>query len=206
MAAAISLIYIFPYKGNARQHEPYKDFGFMEDEEIWKDVIGYEGLYQISSMGKVKSLQQGNAIGSKITYREKIMKPRLKKSGYYDVGLKTKGRQKRFRINRLVAMHFIPNPENKPFVNHKEGIKSDNRMAKLEWCTHSENMEHYKVTMNRNNERNFRKCTLQISLDGFLIGVYNSRKEASERTNINICSIFKALNGKQKTAGSCFWA
>lgn len=109
--------------------------------EIWKDIKGFEGLYQISSEGRVKSLPKKS--GS--CYRgERILKTetRLTKDGYCRANLQKDGKATDKRVNRLVAETFIPNPENKPTVNHKNGIKTDNRVENLEWSTREENMQH----------------------------------------------------------------
>lgn len=99
--------------------------------EIWKDVKGYEGLYQVSNLGRVKSF-----------YTNRILKPGTDKDGYLRVDLCKDKKPKHFHIHRLVAETFLPNPENKPCVNHKLGKKQDNRATELEWCTYSENEIH----------------------------------------------------------------
>src|SRR5690349_9031584 len=101
-------------------------------EEIWKDIPGYEDLYQVSNIGRVKSFKRG---------KEAVRVLSLKKSGYLYVCL-CNSINKHLRVNRLVALAFIPNPENKSDVNHKNGIKSDNRVENLEWNTPSENRQH----------------------------------------------------------------
>ena len=104
--------------------------------EIFKRITGYEGLYEISNIGRVKSLKK---------YRSKrdiIMKPTINTCGYFIVTLCINGTKKIKRVNRLVAIEFIPNPENKPEVNHKEGNKLDNRDFMLEWTTAKENTQH----------------------------------------------------------------
>jgi hypothetical protein len=98
-------------------------------KEFWKDIIGYEGKYQISNLGRVMS-----------TFKGGILKP-INNEGYLKVILCNNGK-KSFFIHRLVATHFIPNPENKQEVNHKKGIKNDNRASELEWSTRSENCTH----------------------------------------------------------------
>ncbi len=104
-------------------------------EEFWKDIRGYEGLYQISSLGRVKSF-----------YKNKILKPRVKENDYLIVSLYKEGKDKKFYIHRLVAEAFIPNPENKEYVNHKDFNKSNNSIGNLEWVTRIENFRHYKYS------------------------------------------------------------
>lgn len=99
--------------------------------ENWKDVPGYEGLYQISNLGNVKSL-----------YSNKILKPSIDKYGYTRFSATKDKIQKTLIIHRLVAKLFIPNPNNLPQVNHKDGNKNNNCKNNLEWCTDSDNKKH----------------------------------------------------------------
>lgn len=112
-------------------------------KEIWKDVVGYEGLYQVSNLGRVKSLERASGKGSGNRYRpERILKQIVDKCGYLEITLCLKGIQKKFRVHRLIASAFIINIKNKSCVNHINGVKADNRVENLEWCTHSENLLH----------------------------------------------------------------
>ncbi len=112
-------------------------------QEEWKDVSGYEGLYQISNKGRVKSLSRAVKYpdGSVHIFKEKMLKPGLSR-GYYLVPLMKNKIPSTVSIHRLIAKVFVSNPENKPQVNHKNGVKTDNRIENLEWVTNKENVQH----------------------------------------------------------------
>ena len=114
-------------------------------KEIWKDIKGYEGLYQVSNLGRVKSLDRTYKSPltntEMITRRGKVLKP-LFNRGYYSVALSFGNKVIRKSIHRLVAEAFISNPGNKLQVNHKNGVKNDNNINNLEWVTQSENQLH----------------------------------------------------------------
>ena len=114
------------------------------DLEIWADIEGYEGLYQISHLGRVKSLARViyKTDGTIQTFKERILKTTLDTKGYVICNLSKEYKCKTFRVHRLVANMFIPNLNNKPQVNHINGIKADNRVSNLEWVTNSENQKH----------------------------------------------------------------
>ena len=109
-------------------------------KEIWKDIEGYKGIYQISNQGNVKSLNRIARSGKKV--KEKILKKAQDKDGYILFTLCKNGTQKTVKAHRLVATAFIPNINNKPCVNHLNGIKNDNTVTNLEWVTVSENTQH----------------------------------------------------------------
>ena len=112
--------------------------------EVWKDVIGYEGYYQISNYGLVKSLDRvvDKNIGQKKLLKSRLLKQGIDKDGYKHVILYKNGRGSIFKTHKLVAIAFIDNPNNKKEINHKNGVKTDNKIENLEWCTRSENVKH----------------------------------------------------------------
>lgn len=113
-------------------------------KEIWKPIPEFEGLYEISNLGRVKSLIGWDGHG--YINRERIIKPTLTSTGYYKVDLKKNGKRKVYKLHRAIAQAFIPNPEGKPFINHIDGNPLNNDIANLEWCTNQENIRHgYKL-------------------------------------------------------------
>ena len=116
-------------------------------KEIWKDITNYEGCYQVSNLGRVRSLDRLDRNGCK---RNGVMKkPQDNGNGYQYVQLKKDAKYKNFYIHRLVAMYFIDEVDGKEYVNHKDGNKKNNRFDNLEWCTESENMKHaYETGLN----------------------------------------------------------
>ena len=106
-------------------------------EEVWKDIAGYEGYYQVSSLGRVRRIKGGQGARA-----GKILKQFLRGRDYLAVYLTKDSKTITYSVHRLVAMAFIPNPVNKPQVNHKNGIKTDNQVENLEWTTCQENIQH----------------------------------------------------------------
>lgn len=107
---------------------------------IVKNLLGYEGLYLIDSLGNIVSCPRQN--GARFVNQYKILGTKTNKFGYKEVALSKDGKTKTVLLHRLIAIHFVDNPHNLPCVNHKNGIKTDNRIENLEWCTKSQNTKH----------------------------------------------------------------
>lgn len=161
--------------------------------EIWKDVVGFEGLYQISNKGNVRS----------ITRYKKILTPCIDKDGYRCVQLKHKGISKHCRINRLVATAFIPNPKEKAIVNHIDMNRANDCVTNLEWCSAKENVE-WSLKHGKYKGSNHKKV-IQLNMNGEKLDRYESISEASRKTKIQISNISYCLSGKRKTAGGYLW-
>lgn len=113
-------------------------------EEQWRTINGYEGYYEISSLGRVRSVSRVILLGNnrKHNLKGRILKTRVNDRGYVYVGLSKEGKRKSLRVHRLVAEAFLKNPFNKPQINHINEIKTDNTISNLEWVTQEENMNH----------------------------------------------------------------
>jgi len=113
------------------------------EKEVWRDIVGYEGKYKISSFGRVKSLSRYRKSRGDLLalIKGKILKP-VDYFGYQKVTLRNNNKSQNYRIHRLVATAFIPNAKDKPFINHKDGSKKNNSVDNLEWATRQENVDH----------------------------------------------------------------
>ena len=172
--------------------------------EIWKDIKDYEGLYQVSNMGRVKSLERTvwNGRGYRII-PEKILKGLDNGYGYLFVILCKEGKDKNCRINRLVAQAFLPNPDNLPIINHKDEDKYNNHMDNLEWCSHS-----YNNTYNDRAKKAGKKLSkpvFSVDKESGLIMWWSSAREAERCTGINSSNIIKCCKGKMKSCGNHYW-
>ena len=175
----------------------------MKNEE-WRDVAGYEGLYQVSSEGRVKSLERKVPKGyGERTVKERILKPNVVGRGYLRVGLYAGGKRKMFFVHRLVCQAFHDNPENKLDVNHINENKTDNRACNLEWCTRRENCNH--GTRNERSAKNRSKSVGQYTHDGELVKIWPSAMEVQRQTGFSQGNICKAANGKYKQVYGFRW-
>ena len=180
-------------------------------KEIWKDIKGYEGIYQVSNLGKVKRITFIN--GTCKMPCERFMTPTDNGNGYLIVGLSKNGKRKNFYLHRLVAETFIPNPENKPEVNHKKGNRYDNRAKKLEWVTSSENQNHAKEVLkvkynleglNISREKQKRKVAM-LDKNGNVIKVFDSIADAGRYINAGFSGICGCCRGVYKTIKGYKW-
>lgn len=162
--------------------------------EIWRDIKNYEGIYEVSNLGRIKSISRNGTIKE-----NRILKPN-KVMGYSQVGLQKYGTRKYKKIHRLVAEAFIPNPENKKEVNHKDGNKANNCVDNLEWVTTSENQLHSYYELKNNI-----KSVIQLSLNNEIIKEWESIAKVEQELKISNADICKCCKGKRKTAGGYKW-
>jgi hypothetical protein len=180
--------------------------------EVWKSVTipGYEELYLVSSLGRVFSKREN-----------KMLKPKLSKAGYQRVSLANKGNIKVISVHRLVALAFITNSENKPTVNHKNEIKTDNRVWNLEWATNAEqnvygtrierarkNTDYsarkinYKAVAEKHDYSSQKMCNrkcVKVTKEHKVLGIFNSQREAAAYTNVSPGKVSQCVLGKKKS-------
>lgn len=156
--------------------------------ETWRDIPGYEGRYQVSNLGRLWSKERG------------LLSPFLSRGGYLVATLQRNGKRYGTGVHRLVAQAFIPNPEDKPQINHKNGIRTDNRPENLEWVTCSENNLHRRRVLNGGGGRPGRPvvCTTTGEL-------FPSITAAAKATGANLCKILLCCQGKRKRTKGLSW-
>ena len=187
-------------------------------KEIWKDIEGFDGMYQVSNLGSIKSLYNYNQI------EERILSPYYnKQTGYYMVNLCKNGKGKTYTIHRLVVKAFIPNPDNLPFVNHKDENKLNNTVyinedgsvdfdkSNLEWCTNKYNINYGSCSEKMRNAKlgkfnnKLSKVIIQYDFDGNFIKEWSSAAEIVRTTVYGQGNICACCRGERKTAYGYIW-
>ena len=173
--------------------------------EVWKPIPNYEGFYEVSNTGKVRSVYR---------YR-RVLKPMISNTGYERVDLFKDKDRKQFSVHRLVAMVFVGNPNQKPFVNHKDENKLNNSADNLEWVSHVENCRYGTAIVRRtehfdyghrkiNNANQIKVCSKpikQYTKNGSFVREWASASECHRETGIGISEIREVVKGKRKSAG-----
>ena len=173
--------------------------------EIWRSIKGYEGLYEVSDLGRVRMLGRYKKYrnGSLVRIDGKVLS-QFRVRGYLKSKLRDKdGKAKMFYTHRLVANAFLPNPNNYPQVNHKDENKYNNNARNLEWCTAKYN-SNYGTGIERCSKARFKKIA-QFTIEGELIKTWDSMKDIVEQCNFSYSGISQACNGKIKTAKGFVW-
>lgn len=170
-------------------------------EEKWKDIEGYEGLYQVSNLGNVRSLYfKNNICNIKKIKNKKITKD---KKGYCRVRLTKNKKFKSFLVHRLVAQAFIPNPNNYPIVNHKDENPTNNCIDNLEWCTNQYNLKYSNVWERVAKIRG--KKIIQYDLNGRIVKIWENSQKIENELNIHKQSILYACKNKTKNTKGYIW-
>lgn len=168
-------------------------------QENWKSVAGYEGLYEVSDLGRVRNAKSG-----------RMLKPCRHKLGYMSVMLYKEKEPRRHNIHRLVAMAFIDNPNGFGVVNHIDENKANNKVDNLEWCSVEHNMRHGTLQERLSNMRGHdgrnKKPVAQIREDGQVVKIFESVAQASRETKTARASIYLSCRGNNKKANGFYWS
>ena len=186
--------------------------------EIWKDIPEYEGLYQVSNLGNIKSLDiMINCKGAKgidsHLRKGRILKQNIGTTGYYSVNLSKNGKTRYIRVHTILAKVFIPNPNDYPCINHIDGNKLNNNLDNLEWCTYSHNnSEAYRIGLKTNKyagkygkEAQFSKPLLQYSLEDEFIREWENANQVKRELGYCAENIRNVCNGRRKQANGYKW-
>ena len=180
-------------------------------EEIWKDIPGYEGYYQASTFGKIKSVDRvvKQVCGKEPSkyqynhYKGILLKTFLRKDGYIGVSLCKNHKSKKYLVHRLIGMTFVENKENFPQINHKDENKTNNHVSNLEWCTNDYNAN-YGTKVQRVTEQ-LGRTIYEYDLYGNLINTYNSITDASKSTKIHYKKLYRRINTGKYLNNLCWY-
>lgn len=188
--------------------------------EEWRDIRDYEGLYQVSNLGKVRSVDRLVTHGNHVKLMKgRILKMRLAGRGYYMVQLSKNGVVSAFNVHRLVGETFLPNPNGLPQINHKDECKTNNVvwlnqdgtvdevLSNLEWCTHNYNLNYgsHNAKLSEHKKGQNTKPILQLTPTGGIIKEWTSITEAANSINLHSQGISAVLHGHQSTCGGFKW-
>ena len=173
--------------------------------EIWKDYKDYEGLYQASNLGRLRSLDtyRKGRNGSIRFCKGRILKPCTDKDGYLQVVLCKNNKQKTYKVHRLVAETFIPNTDNLPCINHRDECKTNNNVENLEWCDCKYNSNY--GTRNKKVALKKKKPVLQYTIDGKFVREWPSAMDAERNGSFSSANICMCCKGKIKKHKGFIW-
>lgn len=177
--------------------------------EIWRDVKDFEGFYQVSNFGRIKSLDRiiqqhhRNQRNVEHIYKGKILKGNINKNGYITVDLHKKGKIKTFLLHRLIAETFIPKVKGKNIINHKDNNPTNNQVNNLEWCTQSENIKYAYEFGNKKPPH--QKRIIQFDRNNNFICEWESQTQIERVLGIKQANISKVCLGKRSQAGGYLW-
>lgn len=182
----------------------------MTDKEQWKPIPQYEGLYEVSDKGNVRSVAQYTCHHTVVPRpKPRMVRAGLTHDGYARVTLSKYGEQRHATVHRLVALAFIPNPDNLPQVNHKDENPQNNSVDNLEWCTGKQNCNYgqhcQRIKDRLNRKHHLAKPVAQLDRDGDVIQIYKSVSEAARQMGVRSENISRCCNGKNSLSCGYGW-
>lgn len=197
------------YAVNSARWLSFEDF----EGEVWKDISGYKGFYQVSNLGRIKSVARFITDKDRpnrcIYHKGQIIKQYVDKMGYYNLHLSINSKVSLKRAHRIVAETFIPNPNNLPCINHKDETRTNNSVPNLEWCTHKYNTN-YGTCIERIRSKNLLRTDMatpiyQYSLDGTFVCRHNSINSIERNLGFSKRSIRQVLDGVHASSHGYIW-
>lgn len=175
--------------------------------EVWKDVPNYEGIYKVSNFGRIKMVKRTliDSLGKKINKKEHILKPRTG-NRYYMIALYKNGKREDLLLHRLIAQTFIPNPENKPFVNHKDENCFNNCSDNLMWCTQKENMNWGTINERMSKNSKSKRKVNQYDMDGNFIKQWDCMTDFYKSKGLKLkTGIIECCKGRRQSHMGYKW-